>query len=223
MSKVEGRCLSVVLQERAESTRLLILDAGAEVFTEAGYGNAKLSDVVARAGVSRGAFSYHFPTKESLATALIEYSETAMMGRALSEASESASPLENLIRSSFAQVNMVQHDAKVAVGLQLALALDQVSDTTMRDIAPRWTSMFETAFDAAVAAGDLKPDVDGRTVGYSMWCSLVGNNMMAAASGKRPIEGLALLWQVHLRGTVAARSASYFEQLLRRVAAQYAP
>ena len=184
---------------------------------------ARLADVVARAGVSRGAFNYHFPTKESLATALIEYSETAMMERALSEASESASELENLIRANFAQVNMVQHDAKVAVGLHLALALDQVTDTTMREIAPRWTSLFETTFEAAVAAGDLERDVDGRQVGYSLWCSMVGNNMMAAASGKRPIEGLALLWQVHLRGTVAARSASYFEQLLRRVAAQSAP
>ncbi len=83
--------------------------------------------------------------------------------------------------------------------------------------------MFETTFVAAVAAGDLKRDVDGRTVGYSMWCSLVGNNMMAAASGKRPIEGLALLWQVHLRGTVSAESAGYFEQLVQRVAAQSAP
>lgn len=211
----------MVVQERAESTRLLILDAAAAVFAESGYGNAKLADVVARAGVSRGTFHYHFPTKESLATALIEYCETAMVQRGLSAASESASALENLIRSSFAQVNMARHDAKIAVGLYLALAMDQVSENTQRDVAPRWTSMFETTFEAAVAAGDLSSDVDGRTVGYSMWCSIVGNNVMAAAAGKSPIEGLALLWQVHLRGTVSARSSTYFEQLVQRVAVQY--
>ena len=199
------------------------MDAAAALFAESGYGNAALADVAARAGVSRGACSYHFPTKESLASALVAYSESELMKRLVSEASESASPLENLIRASFAQMNLIQHDPKIAVGIKLGQAQDQISGTPVPAIVSKWTTLFETALEAAVAAGDLKSDVAGRDVGYVLWCSIVANNMNATASGKHPIEGLALVWQVHLRGIVPAESARYFEQLVQRVAAQYAP
>lgn len=202
--------------------RQIILDAAAEVFSEIGYGNATVADVVARAGVSRGACNYHFPTKESLAAALIEYCEDTLWKRGRSVVSESASPLENLIRATFAQINLVQQDAKVAVGIQLANAQTQVSGSTTRGVIPKWPALFEAALEAAVVAGDLESRVLGRDVGYVLWCSMVGTNQMAVASGRDPIEALAVVWRVHLDGIVPSESAAYFDQLVRRIAAQYA-
>ena len=56
---------------RGEATRRLILDAAAEAFGEVGYANVALSDVIARAQVTKGACYHHFPTKDALAIALI--------------------------------------------------------------------------------------------------------------------------------------------------------
>ena len=138
------------------------------------------------------------------------------------EASESGSALENLIRATFAQQNPIQEDVKVAVGIQLAQAMDQVSGSTMRETIPIWTALVATALEKAVAAGDLDPGVDWRGAAYVLWCSIVANNMMAAASGMLPTDGLALVWKVHLHGIVSPKSAGYFEQFVQRVAALYA-
>lgn len=57
-------------QQRAEETRNWILQAAAKVFTRDGYGEASMDDVVAEAGVSKGALYHHFPSKEQLFQAL---------------------------------------------------------------------------------------------------------------------------------------------------------
>lgn len=44
-----------------------ILDAAVEIFTEKGFHNATISEITARAGVSRGLITYYFPTKHDLA------------------------------------------------------------------------------------------------------------------------------------------------------------
>ena len=66
------------------------------------------------------------------------------------------------------------------------------------------------------------PGVDWRGAAYVLWCSIVANNMMAAASGMLPTDGLALVWKVHLHGIVSPKSAGYFEQFVQRVAALHA-
>src|SRR5216117_2644416 len=62
----------VARQERAERTRGRILDAAAAVFDERGFSGASLSDILARAGVTKGALYFHFSSKEELAKYLVE-------------------------------------------------------------------------------------------------------------------------------------------------------
>ena len=51
---------------QSESTRRDLLDAARELFTERGYADTPLEDVVQRAGVTRGALYHHFRDKEDL-------------------------------------------------------------------------------------------------------------------------------------------------------------
>ena len=59
-------------QDRAYATREAILHAAAEEFDRLGYERASLTAVLARAGLTKGAFYFHFPSKEAVAGALIE-------------------------------------------------------------------------------------------------------------------------------------------------------
>src|SRR5689334_12795925 len=59
-------------QDRAERTRTAILDAAAAVFDERGFSGASLSDILTKAGVTKGALYFHFSSKEELARAVIE-------------------------------------------------------------------------------------------------------------------------------------------------------
>ncbi|ADB30110.1 transcriptional regulator, TetR family [Kribbella flavida DSM 17836] len=59
-------------QEMRERSRERILGAALEVFAEKGYEAASISDVTARAGVSRGLVAYYFPSKRELAAQLLD-------------------------------------------------------------------------------------------------------------------------------------------------------
>lgn len=205
---------------RGEATRQLIMDAAAEAFAEIGYGSVTLSDIIARAQVTKGAFYHHFPTKESLAAALITYTDAETLDTARHATSESASALENLIRTTFALANVTQQDTKVRIGVLLSQALGQIGDVAQEGFQQR-RQVFVAAVERAVAEGDLVEHVDADDLGHVLWCSFVGNYLLTAAAGEDLVSGLAKVWRVTLRGIVSAQSASFFDQVVERVAAQY--
>ncbi|MGH2784640.1 MAG: TetR/AcrR family transcriptional regulator [Actinomycetota bacterium] len=53
-------------EERSAATRALLLDATIECLVERGYAGTTTTEIVKRAGVSRGAQVHHFPTKADL-------------------------------------------------------------------------------------------------------------------------------------------------------------
>jgi AcrR family transcriptional regulator len=58
-------------QQRGEETRGRILDAAVRKFAMAGYDAASVDDICAEAGVSKGAFYHHFPSKQAVFLALM--------------------------------------------------------------------------------------------------------------------------------------------------------
>lgn len=57
-------------QSRAENTRLHLVRSAAELFDRNGFSGATLEDVSRTAGVTKGAFYFHFSSKDELAGAI---------------------------------------------------------------------------------------------------------------------------------------------------------
>src|SRR5215470_20197323 len=57
---------------KGHATRASILQSAAEVFAERGYTDTTLSQLIARSGLTKGAFYFHFASKEQLALAVLE-------------------------------------------------------------------------------------------------------------------------------------------------------
>jgi len=70
MERVSPRSAEVNEQLR-EQSREKILAAALAVFAEKGFHNATISEITARAGVSRGLITYYFPGKQQLAHELL--------------------------------------------------------------------------------------------------------------------------------------------------------
>ncbi|BAU85194.1 tetR-family transcriptional regulator [Streptomyces laurentii] len=60
-------------QDRSRATRQRLLEAAVACLAEYGWAGSTVSVVAERAGVSRGAAQHHFPTREDLFTAAVEY------------------------------------------------------------------------------------------------------------------------------------------------------
>jgi AcrR family transcriptional regulator len=59
-------------QARAEETRSRIMSAAAEHFSTQGYNAASVDDICKDAGVSKGAFYHHFPSKQGIFLVLLQ-------------------------------------------------------------------------------------------------------------------------------------------------------
>ena len=60
------------MSTKAEATRERILDAAQSQVMARGFAGTSVDDIQGSAGISRGTFFYHFPSKDALARALIE-------------------------------------------------------------------------------------------------------------------------------------------------------
>jgi AcrR family transcriptional regulator len=60
-------------QDRSRATRKRLLEAAIDCLAELGWAGTTVAVVAERAGVSRGAAQHHFPTREDLVTAAVEY------------------------------------------------------------------------------------------------------------------------------------------------------
>jgi AcrR family transcriptional regulator len=68
-------------QARAERTRWLIVEAAARAFAEHGYDGVSLNDLIAGTAISKGAFYFHFSSKQELALAAFRAKQEELIGR----------------------------------------------------------------------------------------------------------------------------------------------
>jgi TetR/AcrR family transcriptional regulator, transcriptional repressor for nem operon len=61
------------VERPASGARSKLLDAAVEIIRKKGYAGTSVDELCARAGVTKGAFFHHFPSKDSLAVAAANY------------------------------------------------------------------------------------------------------------------------------------------------------
>ena len=60
------------MQPRSEKTRAAIMIASAALFSQAGYDATSVAQICEQAGVSKGAFYHHFPSKQDLFLSILD-------------------------------------------------------------------------------------------------------------------------------------------------------
>lgn len=72
-------------QARAETTRRRLIDTAAIAFAKRGLDGVSFSDLIEASGLSKGAFYFHFPSKEQLALAVFRAKQEELVARLLAD------------------------------------------------------------------------------------------------------------------------------------------
>jgi AcrR family transcriptional regulator len=86
--------------EQADATRAALSAAARQLFTERGYAATSTTEIVERAGVTRGALYHHFAAKDELFRAVFEQLEDEVTKHVAEQALTSPDPLEQLRRGT---------------------------------------------------------------------------------------------------------------------------
>lgn len=168
------------MQERAARTRESLLDAAAEIVDARGYDGAALTDVLARAGVTKGAMYHHFPSKAALVGALVE----EQFAPALADPSVPGMPVLHAAEVTFQALAASVDDVRFRA------ALGVVIDRPHPDLAPwarpvaDWSHAFAGLFAAARDAGDLAAGVDVTAEAEAIVAMTIGAFCVARAVGE---------------------------------------
>jgi AcrR family transcriptional regulator len=152
-------------EQRRSQTRRALVTAARRLFAEQGFANTGTSDIVAAAGVTRGALYHHFADKQALFAAVVEEEHLlmAMAINAAGESDEDPGPIRALIAGC-------------------DVFLDAMQDPGRRQIL---------LVDAPAVLGRATLDaIDARHGLQTLVCGL-RDAMEAGAMKKLPVEALA--------------------------------
>ena len=171
-------------RERTEQTKQALLDAARRLFVEKGYADTATPDIVAAAGVTRGALYHHFEDKKALFRAVVERE-----AKAVAEAIEAGTvgdltPRQALLEGGSAyfdalakegRTKLLLLEAPAVLGLDDAAAIDEdnAEATLQRGLAAYLpgegpllrpiTRLLSAAFDRAaiaIAAGEDRSEYE---------------------------------------------------------------
>lgn len=201
------------MQERATSTRRAILAAAAARFEKQGFAATSISDIVESASVTKGALYFHFPSKESLAEAVI--AEQAKWRE--DQTWDERPGLQRLIDISFRFARALQRDPFVRASVRLTL--DYATFAT-DDPSPyeQWIADVRGLLAEAAEAGELLPGVDLDQCARLVAGSVTGLQLLSEATTRRKdlLELIEALWQSLLPAIATSEAVESLDKAPRR-------
>ncbi|MER7052786.1 MULTISPECIES: ScbR family autoregulator-binding transcription factor [unclassified Streptomyces] len=204
-------------QIRAEQTRATILGAAADLFDRHGYESTSLSEIVAHAGVTKGALYFHFAAKEDLANAIMEIQSRTSRRLATDLDGRGYTSLEALMRLTFGMARLCEEGPVLRAGLRLATGGVPVRPPLPHPFT-EWREIASSRLLDAVRQSDVHPDIDIDSVAHTLVCSIVGTRVVGGTlePAARQPRRLAGMWYILIRGMVpVTRRARYLTLVAR--------
>ena len=141
--------------ERSDATRTALLDAGRRLFATKGYSHSGREEIVAAAGVTRGALQHHLGDKQALFRAVYEAVEQEVVaGVATAAMAAGDDPVEQLRAGCHAYL-----DAVLDPAIQRICAIDGpavLPEDVRQEITDRYAlGLVREAVKAAVSSGSI--------------------------------------------------------------------
>lgn len=195
---VEGKQVEEQMQERARQTRAAILRGAGEAFAEQGYAAATMNDIAVRAGVTRGALSFHFPAKAAIAVALIQMFDQRRVETVARIEPESPG-LVRIWQLLEALASASADDATIQAASRLQLERN-VIDAPLPPPFVGWIDSFTALYADAAARGELRDGVEPATLGWMTAATFFGVQHVSNALTARSdlLQRIGEFWTLFL-------------------------
>lgn len=207
-------------QARAEATRLRIIDAAVVLFDERGFSGTNLNLIIRRAGVSAGAFYYHFRSKDEVAFAIIEQVAQRMADLRTALVGSPEAGLEKVIEMTFRLSAILDQDRSYWVAAYLEHTMARHDRQGIHDVSDRLRTLLSD-IAGTIRASELSPalarDEAARTMLSLIYGCLAMTDLIPGGLSTR----LAECWRVLLPGIVAPDSLSVFQDVLSGTEERY--
>jgi AcrR family transcriptional regulator len=142
--------------ERSEETRTRILKAASNLIRKRGYARFRTAEVAEEAGLSRGAQLHHFPTKDSLVVATLEYvfEQAQVLSRRRASAVNKPRDLIEAVIEDAREFFFSEH-FMVAIDIVLSTSTNQSVRKQILDISRKARRPVEVAWTEALAANGV--------------------------------------------------------------------
>jgi AcrR family transcriptional regulator len=173
--------------ERGSATRQHILAVASDQFLCHGYAGTSLSDLIRAAGITKGAFYHHFPSKESLALEVVrarQAEETMMVVKASAGFDRAVDQLQAAVQA--ASDAKEQHQGQAESMQRLCAELSEEPE-----LAPQIAKICETWIDTAAdlvaraqLQGDIRADVDARQAAEVLVATFLGTEQQCVITAR---------------------------------------
>lgn len=145
-------------EQRSAETRAAILTAATENFSTSGYEGTGVAEICRKAGVSKGAFYYHFESKEAVFLELLN-TWLAELERSLAVVANDAENIpESLLRMAGLMQGVFQTDRKhIAIFLELWTQASRNESVRRATVAPyhKYQEILADLIRRGIAEGTL--------------------------------------------------------------------
>lgn len=155
------------LSEKARETRQRILDAAIQVFSNKGYHETRVDEIVEASETSKGSVYFYFPSKQKIFLALIDEFARLLERRLMEAMQEQPDGVHRVNAALTVCMNTFGHYRSLAkIFLVQAVGLGTIFEEKQVEIHERFVRIIRRYLDQAVSEGDIPP-LDTEVAAYA--------------------------------------------------------
>lgn len=191
---------------KGRETRARLLAAAKQVFEDSGFLNARISDIVAGAGISHGAFYHYFDSKEQIFREVATEQEVSMLTlgdkieRRTSKAPTGVSPFDRIRDANAAYFEAYRSEAKIMKVIEEVSRYDDqvyaVRAQRQREFGALVSRSISQLQEKGLADPRIDPDVAATALGgmIAKYAEMILVQHYADFGMMHSIDQLTLLW-----------------------------
>jgi AcrR family transcriptional regulator len=159
---------------KSEETRERILDAALNIFSNKGYHDTRMDEIVAASDTSKGSIYFYFPNKERLFLALVDQFADLLERRvieAVESEEEGIARVRAALQACLETFGRYRRPAKIL--LVQAVGLGSVFEKKRIEVNDRFAGLIKQYLNESIAVGDIAP-VDVEVVSYAWMGAIYG-------------------------------------------------